>query len=735
MLQRFARKRLSSLRRAFGQTRWARTFRRSRRARLSIPAALRPDPASLPDSPQELALPSEIRDARLLTDAIAWSHRKGERHPSTRPAPPGSAARRQIPSKSRSTRNVLLISHCDFTGNSALHTYRIALELHTRGYSPVIAVPDDPETVEDLGRPPFAVVSYRDAHADRLRFPDGRGPDLVHAFTPRERVRKLASRIVATSRCPYVVHLEDNDRAVLSAELERSVEDLEQLPAPLLDEFIGAAQVHPLRGPHFVEHASGISVVIDRLLELAPTHIPAAVVRPGFDEAVVSPDIPGDEVRAELGIRPDDHVVVYTGTIHTANLADMRRFYVALAALRREGHPIVFVKTGWNAPDAPELEQLGDWARNLGWVPRASLPGLLAAADVLVQPGVPGPFNDYRFPAKLPDFLASGKPVILARTNIGLALQDGREAFVLEHGTSAEIHDAVALLRDQPELAHRIGEQGRAFALRELRWAASVDSVESLYEEVAVTRSHSISTFALELDPPVRVIAIVPKPPDSNEARLARRNGIHGFCFPLEGMRQATEDFPFCLRIASSGDETIGSRLSELSSSAYINVGGAPLLVCDDPAAAERWRGSAERAAGRPVHFALVESTKKVSPGLHGFDSLVEPPDGAMWEQLAMPLPEHSWFRSVAFPEGGVDESAYQVWLRKLVLQALGRGSAQEPVIFADPSAAWAEPQARAAWLNATRSGLGDGVCRFYASRRLDLTAHSLEELLGLESG
>ena len=639
-----------------------------------------------------------------------------------------------MPAKSRSTRNVLLISHCDFTGNSALHTYRIALELHTRGYSPVIAVPGDPETVEDLGRPPFAVVSYRDAHSDRLRFPDGRGPDLVHAFTPRERVRKLATHVVATVRCPYVVHLEDNDRAVLSAKVERRVEDLEQLPAQVLDDFIGAAQVHPLRGPHFVERASGISVVIDRLLELAPTDIPAAVVTPGFDEAFVSPETPGEKIRAEFGIRPDDHVVVYTGTIHTANVADMRRFYVALSALRREGHPIVFVKTGWNAPDAPELEQLGDWARNLGWVPRAALPGLLAAADVLVQPGVPGPFNDYRFPAKLPDFLASGKPVILARTNVGLELEDGREALVLEHGTSAEIHDAIAQLRDQPDLARRIGEQGRAFALRRLRWASSVDRVESLYEE-AVTQSRPVPAFALELGPPVRVIAFLPRQPDSDAAKLARRNGIHGFCFPLEETWEATADFPFCLRIASTEDETIGSRLSGLSSSAYITIEGAPLLVCDDPAAAARWRAPAEREAGRPVHFALVERAHNASPGRHGFDSLVEPPGVAMWKQLAMPLPEHAWFRSVAFPEGGVEDSDYKTWLRKLVLQALGRESAQDPVIFVDPAAAWAEPQARAAWLNTTRAGLGEGISRFYASRRLDVTAHSVEELLGLESG
>ena len=52
-------------------------------------------------------------------------------------------------------------------------------------------------------------------------------------------------------------------------------------------------------------------------------------------------------------------------------------------------------------------------------------PQLLVAADILVQPdGSPGPFNDYRFPSKLPDFFASGRPVVLPKTNIGLYLSE-----------------------------------------------------------------------------------------------------------------------------------------------------------------------------------------------------------------------------------------------------------------------------------------------------------------------
>jgi glycosyltransferase involved in cell wall biosynthesis len=714
MVQGFARTRLTSLRRAFGQTGWGRAVSRWRRNRLKIPRALPPDPAALPD----------FSEAELLADAIAWSKRRAEQHHPGLPAQRSSTKRLTAQAPRREIRNVLFISHCDFTGNSALHAYRIASALHARGFSPVIAVPDDPRTVEHLGRPPFAVISYSEARTGRFRFADGGEPDLVHAFTPRERVRKLAVQILVKSRCPYVVHLEDNDRAVLSAELETSIEQLDQLPAPVLDRFIGAAQMHPLRGRHFVEHASGVSVVIDRLLELAPADIPTAVVRPGFEEAVLSPDRSRDEVRAELGIRPDDYAVVYTGTIHPANLADMRRLYVALAALRRDGHPIVFVKTGWNAPDAPELQQLGDAVRNLGWIPRAALPGLLAAADALVQPGVPGPFNDYRFPAKLPDFLASGKPVVLSRANIGEALEDGREAFVLEGGTAAEIYRALEVLRDRPDLAREIGERGREFALRELRWSKSVDGVERLYGEVMATQSRPVSSSVLELDPPVRVVALVPRPPDAKEARLARRNGIYGFCFPVERHRESAPGYPFCFRIGLSDDETTESCLSELSSSSYITVSGAPLLLCDDRAAAHRWRDRAEQNARGRVHFTLVQDPSNGAPGGYGFDSLVEPPDAVSPEQLDAPLPEHLWFRSVVFPSTPSDRSTYEMWLRKLVLQALGRGTAQEPLIFVEPRGE--------GWLRATRSAVRDGIQRFYTSRRVAVGAREIEAALRL---
>jgi glycosyltransferase involved in cell wall biosynthesis len=393
--------------------------------------------------------------------------------------------------------NVVFVSHCDFTGNSALHVLAVAAGLHERGVSPVIAVPSNAGTVDDVGRPSFPVLTYEQACTGALSFPDGRGPDLVHCFTPREIVRRPAAELVRLHGCPYVVHLEDNEEVVTSVELRNLPFALLRLvPRPLLDRLIGS-RFHPIEGPRFLDGAAGVTVIVARLLELVPTAVPAAVVGAGFDEAVLSPQRSRDDVRTELGLTADDLAIVYTGSVHRVNLADMRDLYEAVARLRRDGRPVVLVKTGTNTPEHPDLPALGEGLRDLGWVARDAVPDLLNAADILVQPGRPGRYNDYRLPSKLPDFLASGKPVILPRANIGLELENGREALVLDRCDDEEIAAAVVRLADDHELRRSIGEQGRVFALRQLGWSQVTNKVEALYgglswTDVSTGNTHSV---------------------------------------------------------------------------------------------------------------------------------------------------------------------------------------------------------------------------------------------------
>jgi hypothetical protein len=104
---------------------------------------------------------------------------------------------------------------------------------------------------------------------------------------------------------------------------------------------------------------------------------------------------------------------------------------------------------------------------------------------------------------------------------------------VLQSGSAAEIYRAIETLRAQPDLARRIGEAGRAFALRELKWPASVDAVQALYAEVE--GSTAPPRWELKLEPLVKVIALVSEQPTAEEQRLARRYGIYGFRLSGDG--------------------------------------------------------------------------------------------------------------------------------------------------------------------------------------------------------
>jgi glycosyltransferase involved in cell wall biosynthesis/2-polyprenyl-3-methyl-5-hydroxy-6-metoxy-1,4-benzoquinol methylase len=387
-------------------------------------------------------------------------------------------------------RNVIFVSHCDFHGNSAIHLFSIANALTDLGCSCAVCVPQRPETVFDQGQPRFQVFDYEEAVTNGVAFANGRVPDLVHAWTPREPVRKTAMSLVQRYSVPYFVHFEDNEIVILLNELPGwSLQDLEDLQTSALDAMV-PAHTHPYRLPALLAGAAGVTALIDRLLEFKPGNIPGMVFFPGYDADFAKVDGCDAEMRAALGILPEELLIVYSGSVHKLNSQDIRELLLAVALVNRRGFRVKLVRTGRNAlPDFSD-PQITRYVSDRGFVPRAEVPRLVAAADVLVEPGRPNEFNDYRFPSKVPEFLASGKPVILPRSNVGLLLKDGEEALVLEHGHSAEIADALQRLAADPELRARIGRAGRAFALRNLDWTKNIAPLASFYERcLAQTRA------------------------------------------------------------------------------------------------------------------------------------------------------------------------------------------------------------------------------------------------------
>jgi glycosyltransferase involved in cell wall biosynthesis len=512
------------------------------------------------------------------------------------------------------SRNLIFVSHCDFHGNSAIHLFSIANVLASLGHSCVVCVPGRPETVFDHGKPQFQVLDHGKAVLHGITFANGRAPELVHAWTPRELVRKTTISLARRYKIPYLVHLEDNDVVILLDELPGwSLQDLERLPTCALDLMVSQHRVHPHHSPRFLAGAAGITVLVERLLEFRPSHIPGMVFFPGYDAAFAEIGVRDEELRSELGVSPDELLIVYTGSVHHSNYQEIRSLILAVALVNRRGIRAKLVKTGSNLYLLPELSdpQIGRYVIERGFVSRGDLPRLLAAADLLVQPGQSDEFNNYRFPSKLPEFLASGRPVILPRSNVGLLLKDGEEALVLERGDGADIANGLQRLAADPDLRARMGRRGREFALHNLNWEKNVGAFPSFYDRCLAAKqpaewpcfaedsaSPKLIAFYLPQFLPVGEASRLTDSPGVSEwfeiasalpnfqghiqprlpidlgfydlqlqetivaqAALARRFGVSGFCFyyhwfngrrclkqPLTPFIQGKEpNFPFCL--------------------------------------------------------------------------------------------------------------------------------------------------------------------------------------------
>jgi hypothetical protein len=171
-------------------------------------------------------------------------------------------------------------------------------------------------------------------------------------------------------------------------------------------------------------------------------------------------------LRERFGIAPGERVIAYPGGLNDFTRPGMESLCRMVGVINARGVRCRLLRSGPVAIDF--LDRLPPQAvaaiTELGSLPRDEVPRLLEAADVLVQPGKHDPFEDLRLPGKLPEFLASGKPVLVPDTNVAHLLRDGVNAVIHRSGTPEEMAQKCIELFEDPARAQRIGEGGRRFA-------------------------------------------------------------------------------------------------------------------------------------------------------------------------------------------------------------------------------------------------------------------------------
>ncbi len=385
--------------------------------------------------------------------------------------------------------NVLFFCHADFASNSMGHIAGFARGLHALGHACAAAIPgDDRASIAALGSEPrlrpflFSETWERPA----ALFPDGRPADLLHAWTPREHVRLAVERCRETMpRARLVVHLEDNEEHLAASHTGADHGRLLTLSDPELAAVLPVHLAHPRNSKAFLRSAHGVTGIVRELADFAPRGTPFAELLPGVDFETYSPGAPDPRLRETLGLEPAEKVIFYPGNSHFANREELQSLYDAVVLLNEGGLPCRLVRTGVDTVPFPLRAAP---VLHLGFVERAQLPGLMRLADALVQPGEVNEFNQYRLPSKLPEFFASGRPVLLPRANIGLRVRPGIDALLLKSGRAEDIAAACRTVFDDSALAQRLSRGGAEFARRHFQPEVNAAGLDRFYRQISLSR-------------------------------------------------------------------------------------------------------------------------------------------------------------------------------------------------------------------------------------------------------
>ncbi len=229
---------------------------------------------------------------------------------------------------------------------------------------------------------------------------------------------------------------------------------------------------------------------IDHLIGRGAQKIKIVLIRNGVDPAMFDPTSEGAEFRARHGLY-EKFVALYAGAHGLSN--DLTVLLDAAELLRKDRR-IRFLLVG-DGKEKPGLvlqatERKLDNVVFLPPVAKLEMAEVLAACDCGIAILKPIPLYGTTYPNKVFDYMAAGRPVILAIDGvIRKVVEDACAGLAVPPGNPQALADAVRTLVDDPSAARKMGFRGRSAVERDFGREEQAREMERLMREV-VSRVH-----------------------------------------------------------------------------------------------------------------------------------------------------------------------------------------------------------------------------------------------------
>ena len=182
------------------------------------------------------------------------------------------------------------------------------------------------------------------------------------------------------------------------------------------------------------------------------------VVRSGLDIETLASSDRRNEIRGELNLEPDQHLVVFAGRLRPVKgiVSGVEAF--AKATKTNPNLHLAIAGEGEQRAKLESLAQKLEAANHITFLGvRNDIPDLLSAADSILIPSL-----NEGFPRLAIEAMAAGKPIIA--TNVGgtpEAIDDGVTGILVPAKEIDAMADAVLRLADDPDWQAKLGEAGR----------------------------------------------------------------------------------------------------------------------------------------------------------------------------------------------------------------------------------------------------------------------------------
>jgi glycosyltransferase involved in cell wall biosynthesis len=121
-----------------------------------------------------------------------------------------------------------------------------------------------------------------------------------------------------------------------------------------------------------------------------------------------------------------------------------------------------------------------------GFCPRAQVASVLGRARAGLAIFRPAANHDEAIPTKLFEYLGSGLPVIISKTQRFSALVREHDCgIVVDALDVTAIAHAIMFLIDNPDVAQAMGERGRRLVTERYQWTSEANKLTTLYAEIA----------------------------------------------------------------------------------------------------------------------------------------------------------------------------------------------------------------------------------------------------------